>query len=179
MQSEFLTMALNHPVLKRPGGFFCLWILLTFLWFAANMSLAVEALATGALISAVLAYMFTRRPGIWRSIRFSPARLYHFILYTGVFLVELARANVNMMRYVYARRIVVKPGIVRIKTKLKTPVARLALANSIALTPGSLVIDVDGDSLFVHWLDVKTTDPEEATRTIAGPFEEHLGKAFE
>jgi multicomponent Na+:H+ antiporter subunit E len=179
LQSEFLTMAPNHPILKRPGGFFSLWILLTFLWFAANLSLAIEALATGALISAVLAYIFTRRPGIWQSIRFSPARLYHFILYTGVFLVELARANVNMMRYVYARRIVIKPGIVRIKTKLKTPVGRLALANSIALTPGSLVIDVDGDNLFVHWLDVKTTDPEEATRAIAGPFEEHLGKAFD
>jgi multicomponent Na+:H+ antiporter subunit E len=177
-QSEIRTMASNHPVLKLPGGFFWLWILLTFLWFAANMSLAVEALATGALISAVLAYIFTRRPGIWQGIHFSPARLYHFVLYTGVFLVELARANVNMLRYVYARRIVIKPGIVRIKTKLKTPVGRLALANSIALTPGTLVIDVDGDNLFVHCLDVKTTDSEEATRAIAGPFEEHLGKAF-
>ena len=171
-------MAPNHPALKLPGGFFWLWILLTFLWFGANLSLAVEALATGALISAVLAYMFTRRPGIWQGIRFSPTRLYHFILYTGVFLVELVRANIHMMRYVYAPRIDIKPGIVRIKTKLKTPVGRLALANSIALTPGSLVIDIDHDSLFVHWLDVKTTDPEEATHAIAGPFEEHLGKAF-
>ena len=53
-----------------------------------------------------------------------------------------------------------------------------AVANSIALTPGSLVIDIEGDSLFVHWLDVKTTDPEQATRLIAGPFEEHLEKTF-
>ena len=178
MQSEFLTIAPNHPVLKRPSGFFWLWILLTSLWFAANMSLAIEALATGTLISAVLAYMFTRRPSIWQGIRFSPVRLYHFIIYTGVFLVELVRANVNMMRYVYARRIVIKPGIVRIKTKLKTPVGRLALANSIALTPGTLLIDVDDDNLFVHCLDVKTTAPEEASRAIAGPFEEHLEKAF-
>ena len=178
MQSEFLTMAPNHPVLKLPGGLFWLWILLTFLWFAANLSSAVEALATGAVISAVLAYMFTRGPGVWQGIRFSPTRLYHFIVYTGVFLVELVRANVNMMRYVYALRIDIKPGIVRIKTKLKTPMGRLALANSIALTPGSLVIDIDDDNLFIHWLDVKTTDPEEATRAIAGPFEEHLGKAF-
>ena len=93
-------------------------------------------------------------------------------------MVELVRANINMMRYVFAPRIDIKPGIVKIKTKLKTPVGRLALANSIALTPGSLVIDVDADSLFVHWLDVKTTDPDEATRAIAGAFEEHLGKTF-
>ena len=178
MQLEFLTMAPNQPALKLPGGFLCLWILLTFLWFAANLSLAVEALATGALISAVLAYIFTRRPGVWQGVRFSFSRLYHFMLYMGVFLVELARANISMMRYVYAPRIDIRPGIVRIKTKLKTPMGRLALANSIALTPGSLVIDIDGDDLFVHWLDVKTADSEEATRAIAGPFEEHLGKAF-
>ena len=96
----------------------------------------------------------------------------------GVFLIELVRANINMMCYVYAPRIKIKPGIVRIKTNLKTPVGRLALANSIALTPGSLVVDIEGDSLFIHWLDVKTTDQEEASRAIAGAFEEHLEKTF-
>jgi multicomponent Na+:H+ antiporter subunit E len=105
-------------------------------------------------------------------------RVYHFLLYTGVLFVEVLRANINMMRYVYSPRINIKPGIVRIRTRLKTPVGRLALANSIALTPGSLVIDIKDDDLFVHWLDVKTTDTDEATRAIAGPFEEHLGKTF-
>lgn len=171
-------MATKQRRLKMPRGFVWLAVLLTFLWFAANSSSALEALATGALISAFLAYMFTRKRGVWRDIRLSPERVYHFVLYTGVFLVELVRANINMMRYVFAPRINIKPGIVRIKTKLKTPVGRLALANSIALTPGSLVIDIKDEDLFVHWLDVKTTDTDEATRAIAGAFEEHLGKTF-
>ncbi len=171
-------MATKQHRLKIQPGFVWLALLLTFLWFAANSSLALEALATGALISAVLAYIFTRKRGVWRDIRFSPKRAYHFVLYTGVFVVELVRANINMMRYVFAPRIDIEPGIVRIKTKLKTPVGRLALANSIALTPGSLVIDIEGQDLFVHWLDVKTTDADEATRAIAGAFEEHLGKTF-
>jgi len=171
-------MAPHRPGFKMPSDFFWLWFLLTFVWVAANSSFAIEALATGALISAVLAYLYTRKSGAWKDVRFSPSRLCHFIRYVGVFIVELVRANINMMRYVYAPRIDINPGIVKIKTKLKTPVGRLALANSIALTPGSLVIDIDGDSLFIHWLDVKTTDTDEATRLIAGPFEEHLGKAF-
>ena len=171
-------MATKQRRLKMPRGFVWLAVLLTFLWFAANSSFALEALVTGALISAVLAYVFTRKRGVWRDIRLSPERVYHFILYTGVFLVELVRANINMMRYVFAPRINIKPGIVRIKTKLKTPVGRLALANSIALTPGSLVIDIKDEDLFVHWLDVKTTDTDEATRAIAGAFEEHLRKTF-
>jgi multicomponent Na+:H+ antiporter subunit E len=32
--------------------------------------------------------------------------------------------------------------------------------------------------LLVHWLDVETTNPDEATRIIAGPFERHLEKVF-
>ena len=171
-------MATKQRRRKIQPGFVWLAVLLTFLWFAANSSFALEALATGALISASLAYLFTRKPGAWRDIRFSPKRAYHFVLYTGVFIVELVRANINMMRYVFAPRIDINPGIVRIKTKLKTPVGRLALVNSIALTPGSLVIDIEGEDLFVHWLDVKTTDTDEATRAIAGAFEEHLGKTF-
>jgi multicomponent Na+:H+ antiporter subunit E len=171
-------MALDRHTWKPAGGFVWLWILLTFIWFAANSSLAPESIATGALIAAVLAYLLSRKSTVWRDVRFSPARLYHFVRYTGVFAVELVRANINMMRYVFARRIDINPGIVEIKTKLKTPVGRLALANSIALTPGSLVIDIDKDRLFIHWLDVKTTDPDEATRQIAGPFEERLEKIF-
>ena len=161
-----------------PKGFTWLWLLLTFIWIAANSSLDVASVATGALISAVLAWVFTRNSGAWQAVRFSPLRLYHFVLYTGVFIVELVRANINMMRYVYAPRIDINPGVVRIKTGLKTPIGRLALANSIALTPGSLVIEIEGESLLVHWLDVKTTDQDDATRLIAGPFEKHLEKAF-
>jgi multicomponent Na+:H+ antiporter subunit E len=138
----------------------------------------MESVASGALISAALAYIFTHKTNVWQGIRFSPSRFYYFILYTGVFAVELLRANINMMRYVYARRIDIKPGIVKIKTRLKTPLGRLALANSIALTPGSLVVDIEGDTLFVHWLDVRTADPDEATRMIAGPFEGYLEKIF-
>ena len=172
------TVTENETGKRTSGGLFWLAALLTFLWFAANSSLAIEALVTGILISAALAFVFTRGSSVWQDIRFSPMRLFHFAAYTGVFLTELVRSNINMMRYVYSPRIRIRPGIVRINTKLKSPIGRLALANSIALTPGSLVVDIEGDSLFVHWLDVKTEDPEVATREISAAFEEHLEKCF-
>ena len=171
-------MASDRPASWKPAGFLWLWLLLTFIWFAANSSLAIESIVTGALISAVLAAIFVRHFPAWSDVRFSPSRLFHFLRYTGVFAVEMMRANVNMLRYVYAPRIDIDPGIVKIKTRLKTPVGRLALANSIALTPGSLVIDIADDTLTVHWLDVQTTDAAEATRLIAGPFEQDLEKTF-
>jgi multicomponent Na+:H+ antiporter subunit E len=171
-------MATDPPQRRTAGGFVWLWILLTLVWIAATSSPALESIAAGALISAVLAHVLARRFPAWSDVRFTPRRLYHFLRYTGVFLIELARANLNMLRYVYAPRIDISPGIVRISTRLRTPVGRLALASSIALTPGSLVVDIDGSDLFIHWLDIETTDQIEATRLIAGPFEDHLEKAF-
>ncbi|WP_246704675.1 Na+/H+ antiporter subunit E [Rhizobium sp. P32RR-XVIII] len=146
-------------------------------WLIVNSSVEPPILATGALASLAVAAIFVRRGDVWR-IRLTPRKVFHFLAYTGVFLVELVKANINMLRYVYAPRIDIRPGIVKVRMPLKSPIGRLALANSIALTPGSLVMDLRGDTLFVHWLDVGTTDPEEATRVIIGPFEKHLEAVF-
>ena len=164
--------------MKPSKGFIGLWLLLTFIWVAISSSPALESVATGILISAAMAYVFARKFEIWDGLSFSPQRLYHFTLYTGVFLVELVQANINMMRYVYAPCISVNPGVVKVKTRLKSPIRRLALANSISLTPGSLVLDMSKDCLTVHCLDLRSIDPDDAGRTIAAPFEKHLEKSF-
>jgi multicomponent Na+:H+ antiporter subunit E len=168
----------GSPV-KRNGGFLPLWLLLTFIWIAVNSSLAPENLITGALIAGALAYIFASRSEVWRSLRLSPQRLWHFLLYLGALVVEMVKANINMLRHVYSPRIAIRPGVVEVKTRLTSPIGRLALANSIALTPGSLVLELEGDRLFIHWLDVPTDDPQETKRLIASPFEDHLEKVFE
>lgn len=161
-----------------PQGMLSLWIVLFVVWMVANATLAPEVAVLGAAITLALAYVFSKSSDAWRQIRWTPAGLYHFVAYTGTFLVELVKANIAMMRVVYAPRIDIKPGIVRIRTRLKSPIGRLALANTIALTPGSLVIDFQGETLYIHWLDVQTTDPDKATEALAGPFETHLEKVF-
>jgi multicomponent Na+:H+ antiporter subunit E len=87
---------------------------------------------------------------------------------------ELVKANLNVMRLVFSPRINIKPGIVEVKTELKSPIGRLALANSITLTPGTLVVDIKQDSLFIHWIDTSTTDPVAATEAISARFEKYL-----
>ena len=54
----------------------------------------------------------------------------------------------------------------------------MVLANSITLTPGTLSIDIIDDTFYVHWIDVKTTNPEEAYKEIAEKFEKILLKIF-
>ena len=159
-------------------GFVWLWLLLVVVWLAVSSAFAVESVLPGALISAALAAFFARRFDIWGGIRVSPGRVYHFLLYTGVFLRELVHANIAMMRYVYAPRIEIEPGIVTVKTRLKSPIARLALANSISLTPGSLVLDLEGDEMLVHCLDMRGADPNEVARGLTRGIEEPLEKTF-
>lgn len=155
-----------------------LWIVLFAVWMVANSTLAVEVAILGAVITLALAYVFTSTSDAWRRIRWTPAGFYHFLVYSGTFLVELVKANIAMMRVVYAPRINIHPGVVKIRTRLKSPIGRLALANTIALTPGSLVLDIKGETLYIHWLDVQTTDIDKATEALAGPFETHLEKVF-
>lgn len=155
-----------------------LWLILFCVWLFIASSFDKDVLVAGAIVSAAIAVVFASTTEIWGTIRWTPRKIYHFIAYTSVLVVEMVRANLNMLRYVYAPRIAIEPAIVVVKTRLKSPVGRLALANSIALTPGSLVLDMEGDTLFIHWLDLQTTDPEEATRQIVGPFEKHLEVVF-
>ncbi|MBB5466977.1 multicomponent Na+:H+ antiporter subunit E [Paraburkholderia sp. CI2] len=161
-----------------PRGMPGLWVVLFVIWMIANASLAVEPALVGLAITFVIARVFVSSSEAWQRLRLTPGAPYHFAAYSATFVVELVRANLNVMALVYSPRIDIKPGIVRVRTRLQTPLGRLALANSIALTPGSLVVDIRDDILFIHLLDVKTTDIDQATEALVAPFEKHLEKIF-
>ena len=54
----------------------------------------------------------------------------------------------------------------------------MILANSITLTPGTFTIDVVGDKLLIHWINVSSEDPGEATALIGRRFERYLKEVF-
>ncbi|MBU1535998.1 Na+/H+ antiporter subunit E, partial [Myxococcota bacterium] len=68
----------------------------------------------------------------------------------------------------------INPGIVKVKTTLKSPMGRLLLANSITLTPGTLTVEIEGEYLFIHWIDVSSTDVDAASEKIVKGFEKYL-----
>jgi multicomponent Na+:H+ antiporter subunit E len=75
----------------------------------------------------------------------------------------------------------IKPGIVKIKTKLTKDSAITVLANSITLTPGTLTVDINEDKkeLYIHWIKVSSTDINETTKEIGEKFEKTLTEVFE
>lgn len=168
----------TRPRTVIPRGTPGLWLVLFVVWVAANGSLEPALLLLGAAIAGVVAYASARATPTWAGLAWTPDGLGHFLAYSLTFLRELVKANIAMLGYIYAPCIRISPGIVKVRTRLKSPMGRLALANTIALTPGSLILGMEGETLYIHWLDVKTTDPDQATAELAAPFERHLEKVF-
>ena len=157
-----------------PLQFLNLWLTLMLIWLAANGTLALDTVITGVVVSAVIALAFAGFARVYSVVRWSPRVIFYYLMYLSVFFIELVKANLNVMRLVFSPRINIQPGIVEIKTSLKSPMGRLALANSITLTPGTLVVDIVGDSLFIHWINVSATEPVAATEEISSRFEKYL-----
>ena len=74
---------------------------------------------------------------------------WRFVQYTPWLLYEVVVANFHVLALVLQPRRV-RPQVVRFKTGLKSDLAKVTLANSITLTPGTITMDVDGDEFYVH-----------------------------
>jgi multicomponent Na+:H+ antiporter subunit E len=147
-------------------------------WLMLNGSLTQSVLLSGLVVTAVIALFFSTRHPVFKDVKLSPKAIAAMVAYVFVFSWELLKANFDVALRVLAPSLPVNPGIVEIKTGLKSEIGRLALANSITLTPGTLTVDVKDDSLFIHWIDVTDKDVEGATRKIASTFEKYLGVIY-
>lgn len=155
--------------------FLVVFVFALLLWLGLTASLRTDELIAGVLIALAAALLSLNHSPIFAGLRLTPAAPLAFLRYLLAFSVALVRANLDMARRVLAPSLPIRPGLVRIKTTLQSDIGRLALANSITLTPGTLSIDLQADELLVHWIDCPPdTDMAAATHTIAADFERHL-----
>lgn len=144
------------------------------LWLIFNGRITFEIIIAGALISFMLD-MFIRKVlhlnltagKLFMAVKILP----NIVMYIIVLLVEIIRANFSIIRMVLAPQIDVEPCLVKFRTHLKTDAARVALANSITLTPGTITVSLEGDNLLVHALNKDMADGLEGSifeRLLAG-----------
>ena len=151
------------------------WTLFLFvIWVALTMSFSNQELITGFVVSFILALLYVRNYKSLDTFRFQPMT---YIIYLVVFLKNLVLSNIDVARRVIDPKLPINPGIVAIKTALQEDYKKLILANSITLTPGTITLDVQEDTLYIHWIDVRTADMKEAGEIIAGDFERVLLKS--
>lgn len=81
-----------------------------------------------------------------------------YFKYLGRLLVEIVLANIHVARIVLSPSLPIKPSIVKFNTALKSETGKVSLANSITLTPGTLTLDIIGDTFYVHALTQDAAD---------------------
>lgn len=158
-----------------------LFILGFITWALLNWVPDWQHLLVGVFVSAFVAYMtgdfFVKRTHLLTH----PRRYLWFLYYVPVFIWECFKANIDVAYRVIHPDLPIHPGIVKVKTSLKSDVALTFLSNSITLTPGTLTVDVDKEKgfLYVHWIEVRHKDIEKATKIIVDKFENILKRIFE
>ena len=159
---------------------FVLWYLLSWPYDFQEQSMDWQIFFTGIIFSVVASIIFvevfTKHPRKF----FSPLRYFWFLCYIPVLFFYMLIANFDVVYRVIHPKMPIKPGIVKVKTRLKSESGRTALANSITLTPGTLTVDITEDGyLYIHWINVRETDVEGATKRIVLRFEGLLAKIFD
>ena len=157
---------------------FIVWILLT--WPFVDGQIDWQVIVAGIIVSAIVAIIFHEILPKEHHVFISPVRIFWFMVYIPVFFYYVIKANFDVVYRALHPAMPIKPGIVKIKTDLKTDSGITALANSITLTPGTLTVDLTDDGyLYIHWINVKSDNVEQATQIIAQRFEWFIKKIFE
>lgn len=151
---------------------FAVWVLLT--W-----TLNWQNLIVGGLVSITVGLLFGNLTVSAPAKVFQLQRWFWFIVYIPVFLWEMAKANLDVAYRVLHPKMPINPGIVKVKTKIQSEMGRTFLANSITLTPGTFTVDIKDELLYIHWINVKYQDVDEASKEIVGRFENFLLKIFD
>ncbi len=149
-------------------------------WMVLTWTLYLPSLLVGLVVSIFIALwfgdVFVERARNFFQIK----RLAYLLYYIPVFTYYCLLANFDVAYRVLHPALPIEPGIVKVKTTLTNTTAKVALANSITLTPGTLSVEMTDDGyLYVHWIKVRTTDVEEATKMIIRKFEKILKEIFE
>ncbi len=149
-------------------------------WMVLTWTLYLPSLLVGLVVSMFIALwfgdVFVERARNFFQIK----RLAYLLYYIPLFTYYCLLANFDVAYRVLHPALPIEPGIVKVKTTLTNTTAKVALANSITLTPGTLSVEMTDDGyLYVHWIKVRTRDVEEATEMIIRKFEKVLKEIFE
>ena len=155
------------------------FILSMIFWLLITFKFTVPNIAAGAIASAITAAIFGRYY-FHNVYKFLQPRLWlWFVVYVVTFIWACIKANFDVAYRVLHPAMPIKPGIVKVKTTLRSEFARTLLANSITMTPGTITVDIIGDEMYIHWIYIRSEDPAVYTRMVTGRFEEYIKKFAE
>ena len=121
---------------------------------------------------------------IWVCIRMgiidSEAVPLHFswriIPYTGYLIKEIVVSNVEVAKIVLARKMPLQRCMIEVHAKHDSEIANVVLANSITLTPGTVSVSMDDETIKVHALSFEGAE-DDLSGEMVGKIRKLEGKA--
>lgn len=183
---------MNNPSRKpkkslgfRIAALLSTWIFCFLIYLALVWSTAAEELILGAIASFLVAlfasrFLIRENPAYFLSVKRLACLFVYFFF---VLPVELVRANWDMARRAFSRKLPDNTGIVRVPTNLVSDYGLLMIANAITLTPGTITMQISEDEdgknhLYIHWIDVTEESGAPAGDAIKGRLETWIGRIW-
>jgi multicomponent Na+:H+ antiporter subunit E len=164
----------NGGLMRKAHHSMRLFVVLFICWLLLNNSLAPDVLIVGVVAAFLITLIFQSGRSVLSDLNLTPRGLGTTVLFILYFLKELIKSNIRLAAIVLSPALPVNPGIVKVRTKLKSPVGRMMLANAITMTPGTLTVELRDEWLYIHWVTVESLDVEGATVNIVSRFERYL-----
>lgn len=150
--------------------FLAVWLLLTGDMHPLSVLMAAAGSLAAVLFSAEA--LGPRDPNATR-LPFRPDLM---AAYFAVVLIQSYAAGLNLIARMISGRY--HPGLVRIRTRLRSRIGQTLLANTISLIPGTLSLWMVDRHIIVHWFDMKTDHGLKAGRLIKQDTERYLERLF-
>lgn len=120
------------------------WLLWSGIWQGLTLTLG--------LVSCIAVVALVRRMGVvdheGALVEFALRPLF----YIPWLLWEMLKANVDVALLILSPTLHISPRVIRVKAGQRTGLGLVVYANSITLTPGTVSIDIEGDTIVVHAL---------------------------
>lgn len=131
-----------------------MFIALFLFWLVFNGRFTVEIAVFGLVLSAAILWFMCKFMdySLEKDFRIVKKSLW-MIKYVLILIVEIGKANVGVLKILLSVKYEKEPVLVSFHTDLKSRAARVILANSITLTPGTITVNLMDDYYEVHCLD--------------------------
>ena len=136
-----------------------MYVLFFILWIILNGRITLEIVIIGLLIVAAITYF------IKKAMLYDPIPLHCLvknlgvsIFYLLVLIYEIIKSSFTTIKFIISRKIIIQPQIYIFDVNLNNDTLKTILANSITLTPGTITLNIDKDTFYVHALDYTMLD---------------------
>ena len=136
-----------------------MYVLFFLLWIIFNGNITLEIVIFGVVIAAaVFAFMCRFMDYSLKKEVIVYKKSIWFLAYAVLLIREIIKANLAIIPRILTLEEEMEPIIVKFRTSLKSDFARMLLANSITLTPGTITVSMDGDAYTIHCLDTSLAE---------------------